>query len=161
MWVCSNCVPCWEGRRRAEEASPSVPLSHTQWGVADSFIWEGGCIFHGRNLVPTGASVEVTPGVNRNWQYFELGIGTGAVEFIFFFNINWSGPLSQSRCTIYVVKQKILWQGSYLISVRFTNEFCVVELILVSGAFKRNRNTGVLNTKCNFCHFCSLPVIWM
>lgn len=54
--------------------------------------------------------------------------------------------------------EKILCQGSYLISVRFTNEFYIGELILLSGAFKRNMNTGLLKTNCNFYDFCFLSL---
>lgn len=39
-------------------------------------------------MVSTGASVEVTLGVNRNCHYFESGIGTEAVELIYFLYTN-------------------------------------------------------------------------
>lgn len=142
VWVYSNCVPCWEGRGEQRKLHLLfLSLTHSEvWLTA--WFRKGGTYFMERTWSPLGPVLKLhlqQPGVNRNCQYFEFGIGTGAVEYFFFssffFNTNWSGPLSQSRGNTYIVKQKILCQGSYLISVRFTNEFYIVEFILLSGAF--------------------------
>lgn len=57
--------------------------------------------------------------------------------------------------------QKLLCQEVPSFLLGLLKKFYLVELHLLSEAFERNMNTGLLKTSCNFCDFFFffLPVI--